>query len=430
VLADTIVAESSAAGAAERAVVRVSGPRAREVVAAVFAPPVPAHRGRWSGTVLVRGQALPAYVLGMPAPHSFTGEDVVELHVPGGSLFVQCLLDELLVVGAPFGLRLALPGEFTARACQNGRLDAAAAEGILLLLHAADARELGAGVQWLRGGLSRDVAALRNEVYEVLAWLEAGFDFGGDETGPLPLAGLGERLTALRAAAAAVLAEVPAAAPGGELLLLGASNAGKSSLCNALSGQSASLVAASAGTTRDLLRHAVGAAALWDAPGDLDSPAAADALALALRDRLAGRAAGSLWVVDASAPQLPVGSAGLPCLGVVWTKVDLATPPTDAPLPPDVPVFATSATTGTGLGPLRAWLQRSAAGEVAAGAPVRRPLQAALAALERALPLLAAAPELAAAELHEAARHLAGVDGQHGIEPLLDRIYGRFCLGK
>lgn len=428
-LADTIVAESSAAGAAERAVLRLSGPQVREIAARVFAPGLPARRGRWPGTVTVRGQALPAFALGMPGPHSFTGEDVVELHVPGGSLFVQCLLDELLVVGAPLGLRLALPGEFTARACQHGRLDAAAAEGILMVLHAADARELGAGVQWLRGGLSRDVDRLREQLFDVLAWLEAGLDFGGDETGPLPLAALADRLLQLVLAATAVLAEVPAAAPGGELLLLGASNAGKSSLCNALAGQTASLVDAAAGTTRDLLRHAVGAAALWDAPGDLDRPSAADALALALRDRLAGRAAGALWVVDASRPQLP-GGGGLPCLAVVWTKLDLADPPAGVALPQGVPTFGVSVATGTGLAELHRWLQRCAGGGVAAGAPVRRPLQAAVAALERAAALLASAPELAAAELHDAARHLAGIDGRHSAEPLLDRIYGRFCLGK
>ncbi|MGB3967266.1 MAG: tRNA uridine-5-carboxymethylaminomethyl(34) synthesis GTPase MnmE, partial [Planctomycetota bacterium] len=139
-LGDTIVALASAPGPSERAVIKISGPRARAVAATVFAPAVPAVRGVVEGHVTVRGQPVAAFALSMVAPASFTGEDTVELHVPGGALLVQCLLDAMRYDGEARGVRLALPGEFTARAVQNGKLTPASVEGLLLLLHAADRR--------------------------------------------------------------------------------------------------------------------------------------------------------------------------------------------------------------------------------------------------------------------------------------------------
>lgn len=438
-LADTIVAECSAPGAGERAVLRLSGPQARNAAALVFAPALPAARAQVSGTVEVRGHRLPAYALVMPAPRSFTGEDVVELHVPGGALLVRCVLDALLARGEALGLRTALAGEFTARACSNGRLDLAAAEGILMLLHASDAQQAAAAVQWVGGGLSVAIDALRGRLFDVLASLEAELDFA-DEA--LPASAPDERRAQLQPIARELeqlLQHLPASAPGGELLLLGRSNAGKSSLCNALQGREVSLVDSSPGTTRDLLRHEVGGAVLWDAPGDLDAPGAADAAALALRDRLAGRAAAVLWVLDANAPVLPVlPSAGeWPCLAVVFTKCDLLAAPATPPLPPelqarlpDVRRFFTSAHTQAGLAELRDWLLRVGAARVAPGAPLRHPLQQAQRAIERALGAASEGAELVAVELQAAVRALEGALFGHTAEPLLDRIYGRFCLGK
>ncbi|MFM1873025.1 MAG: hypothetical protein RL398_2447 [Planctomycetota bacterium] len=432
-LADTIVAESSAPGAGERAVLRLSGPAARAAAALVFAPALANVRAQVDGQVAVRGVSLAAYALVMPGPGSFTGEDTVELHVPGGSLFVQCLLDDLLARGRELGLRAALPGEFTARACRNGRLGLAEAEGVLMVLHAQDRRELAGGVQWLRGGLAREVDEVRARLWDAAALLEAGLDFTADETGAVAPDELRPQLAAAGARLQALLEHLPMAAPGGELLLLGRSNAGKSSLCNALVGRADSLVDAGAGTTRDLLRHVVGQTALWDAPGDLDSPSAADAAALALRDRLGGRAAAALWVLAADRMQVPAQTAGLHCAAIVVTKCDLVGRVDPAALvaaPPGVPVFVTSTATGEGVAALRRWLQRQKGGGIAPGAPLRGPLLAASAAVERAATALLGTPELAAAELLDAVRELAGVDGRHSAEPLLDRIYGRFCLGK
>ena len=439
-LGDTIVARASAQGSSERAVLRVSGPRALALAGTVFAPrlaPLLAPvRAVVEGPVTVRRHRVPAMALVMPGPRSFTGEDVVELHVPGSALLVQHLLDRLLDDGAARGVRLALPGEFTARAVQNGKLAPAAVEGLLLLLHAADRRAVAVALQWLRGGAVAEVAGMRSQLQDVLALLEAGLDFSDGETGEVPVALWQAPLRLVQERLQALSAALPAAAPGGEVLLLGRANAGKSSLANALAGRSAAIVDAVPGTTRDLLRVELpDGGVLWDAPGDLDAVDAADAAALALRERLGGGAMALLLVLDASDPFVPPSALAstLPWLGVVWTKCDRVAPP---PLPAAIaglaeglPVFATSAVAGTGLDDLRTWLaQQARAGVVDAGGPLREALTAAAAAVRRAID--GPAPELAAVDLQVALRSLDGLAGEHSAEQLLDRIYSRFCLGK
>jgi tRNA modification GTPase len=439
VIGDTVVARASTPGPAARAVLRLSGPAARAAAARVFAPAIPGVRAQLDGSVVVRGRAVAAMVLSMPGPASFTGEDVVELHVPGSPLLLEVLQAELLRGGADLGLRAALPGEFTARAFQSGRLDAAQVEGLLLLLHAADRRESAAAMPWLQGGWSAAAEELRAGLQDALALAEVGLDFGDGDTGEVPDEAWAPRLPGLRERLAAMLAAVPVVAPGGEVLLLGRANAGKSSLANALAGAPRALVDGRAGTTRDLLRVELApGAVLWDAPGDLDAPSAADREALDLRDRLGGRAASLLVVLDASAPELPPSalSSPLPWFGVVFTKCDLAAPPplpaaARDRLPPGAVPFTTSARTGAGLDALRRAL--AATGEaraVDAGGPLRRALEASLQAIDRALAALPAGPEVVAVELQSALRSLDGIGGTHSAEDLLDRIYGRFCLGK
>jgi tRNA modification GTPase len=428
-LGDTIVAQASAPGASARAVLRLSGPAALAAAELVFAPPLARVRAQVDGALRLGDGVLPALALVMVGPASFTGEDTVELHVPGSPMLVRSLLDTLLAEGRTLGVREALPGEFTARACQNGRLTLAQAEGVLLLLHAADTAAAAAAAQWLRGGYVEAATELRARLQDALALLEVGLDFGDGEAGAVPTADW-----------LSPLAAVAAAAPGGEVLLLGRANAGKSSLVNALLGRDAALVDGAPGTTRDLLRAEVlPGVALWDAPGDLDEPTAADAAALALRERLAGRAASLLCVLDATAPAAPpsVLASPLPWLAIVWTKCDLVAQP--PPLPPAlaaragdvVPVVATSAARGAGLEPLRELLRRSAtAGVVDAGGPLRSALSAAALAVERARGAAGLGAELAAVELQAALAALDGIGGSHSPEHLLDRIYGRFCLGK
>ncbi len=436
-LGDTIVARASAAGSSERAVIRVSGPRARDVARRVFAGELPARRAVVEGGVHVRDKVVAAMALVMPGPRSFTGEDVVELHVPGGMLLVQILVDAMLADGAAAGVRAALPGEFTARAVLHGKLGAGELEGLLLLLHAQDDREAAAAWSWLRGGASAEVQVLRSRLQDALALLEVGLDFSDGDTGEVPRSAWQQPLHEVSERLLALVAALPLAAPGGEVLLLGAANAGKSSLANALAGRAAAIVDASAGTTRDLLRIALpDGGVVWDAPGDLDQPAAIDAAALAMRDRLGASAQALLVVIDAHAPRVPPSALAspLPWLGVVVTKCDdgaaAPLPPAIAGLRPEVPRFATSARTGFGIAPLARHLARTArAGVVDAGGPLRTALRAALLAVERARHGDAGS-ELVAVDLQAALRALGGIAGEHHPEQLLDRIYGRFCLGK
>jgi tRNA modification GTPase len=337
-LGDTIVARASAAGSSERAVVRVSGPRAFVVVGAVWVGVLPERRGAFAGRVRVRGREVEALALVFVCPSSFTGEDVVELHVAGSAMLVEALLAELLADGAARGVRAALAGEFTARAVQHGKLPAAAVEGLLLLLHATDRSAAAAAAAWLHGGACADVATLRERVQDVLALLEAGLDFGDGETGAVPDVEWRTPLRVVHDRLAALAATLPAAAPGGELLLLGAANAGKSSLANALAGRAAALVDATAGTTRDLLRVELpGGGVLWDAPGDFAGAGDADVEALVSRDRLGAGAAGHLLVLDATAPHVPLAAltATTPRAAIVWTKCDrvAAPPPLSTVLP-------------------------------------------------------------------------------------------------
>lgn len=425
-LGDTIVAVASPPGPGARAILRLSGPAALAAVGDVFAVALPRRRGVVDGAVRWRGAALPAFALVMPGPGSFTGEDVVELHVPGSPLLVELLLQGIVDAGRDAGVRRALPGEFTRRAFEHGRLDLAQAEGVLRLVHADTQADAAAGLSWLHGGLADAVAALRAELQDALATIESGLDFTDEETGAVAAASWQPRAAAAHRGLEALLAALPAATAGGELLLAGAANAGKSALANALAGRAEVLVDGTPGTTRDLLRVEIGdGVVLWDAPGDLDRPGAVDAVALALRDRLGGRAAAALLVID---PELPhVATPPLPVAAVVWTKADRGASLPAVVLPP-VPRFVVSAVAGTGLTELRAFLRDQVAAGPVPGSPVRTSLQGALRALDAAA--ARTEPELVAIDLQAALAALDGVAGRHSAEDVLDRIFARFCLGK
>ena len=232
-IGDTIVALASAPGIGERAVLRLSGPQARAAAALVFAPALPAERCQVDGVVQVRGLRFPAMALGMRGPRSFTGEDTVELHVLGSPMLVELLLEALGAAGAGLGVRAALPGEFTARAVQNGKLDGVAVEGLLVLLHAADRQQVAMGMQWLRGGHGAVVHEVRAALQDTLALLEVGLDFDEQEAGAVPTSAWVPQVQRIAALLAQVRRATPMVATGGELMLLGCSNAGKSSLANA-----------------------------------------------------------------------------------------------------------------------------------------------------------------------------------------------------
>jgi len=379
--------------------------------------------------VRVGDHGVPCLVLVMPGPASYTGEDVVELHLPGSPLLLDSVARRLE------GARLATPGEFTRRAFENGRLDLCECEAVLHLIHAASDADRAFALDVLRGGLGQRVDALREKVQDARALVEAGLDFGPEETGSvlredwLPI--LGEAVADL----CQLLEELPPTGVQGELFLVGASNAGKSSLLNALTGRDQALVAATPGTTRDVVGFDVKVGAhttlrVLDGPGDLERPGPVDAQALALRNRLVAGAAGAILVVDLSAPAVG-GASGLRVLAVVGTKLDLAPDAMVLDPPPGVPVFRVSSVDGRGLGELREFL-RCQTGQSPLGLEgrVHDALRAAREAVGRALAGATGPEEIVAVDLQEAVDALDRVHGQSTQEDVLDRVFARFCLGK
>lgn len=425
-IGDTIWAVASPPGGASRGVIRISGPEAFAAAEAVVVEPVPRARGAHELGVVVLGRRIDALVLTMPGPRSYTGEDVVELHLPGSPLLLER-------VGAACGVRRALPGEFTRRAFENRRISLDQAEAVLALIHAADLGAARRAAVALGGGLRPAIAVVRGLVDEVRAWLEAGLDFTADETGAveaeiwLPLArDAGRRLDAL-------LDELPVARPGGDLVLLGAANAGKSSLCNALAGRDVVIVSDQPGTTRDLIAVEIAPGVrLLDAPGDVDGAAGADAAALRHRDAGAGSATAAILVVDPRLPRL-ADPRGLGVVAVVLTHADAGAGALPEGLPAGVPVFRVGSPARIGIDDLRRFLlERAAPGPDVGGSATRESVEAARDALERAITagVIGDAAELAAFELQEAIAALDRIDGSSCPEDLLDRVFARFCLGK
>src|SRR5258706_2834029 len=247
---DTIAAIATPPGAAARALIRLSGPRAAEIVAALWRGPFErGARGIFRGRIDDGQGTQPALLFWMPGPRSFTREDVAELQLPGAGALVRAALARVCELGA----RPAEPGEFTRRAFHSGRIDLSRAEGLLELVLASNEAERAAAAELVGGGLARRVETLRSELLDLCALCEAGLDFEAADTGHVPPAELEQRAARLRARLDEALAfEGARARRGGEprVLLAGAPNAGKSTLFNALLGREEALVHAQAGTTR------------------------------------------------------------------------------------------------------------------------------------------------------------------------------------
>lgn len=441
VAGDTIAAQATPPGHGGIGIVRVSGPATGDIAAAL-APPLPAPRAAAlrafrdaDGTALDRG-----LVLWFPAPGSYTGEDVVELHGHGGPAVLDGVLARVLALGA----RPARPGEFTERAFLNGRIDLAQAEAVADLIESADAAGARAAVRSLEGAFSARVQDLVAELTALRAWVEAALDFPDDDVDPLADATLRGRVDALRASLAATRA---AAAEGRRLVegltvvIAGAPNAGKSSLLNRLAGTDAAIVTEVPGTTRDTLREAIrldgvpltvidtaGLRATAD-PVESEGVRRAQA-ALAAADRV-------LLVVDTAAPAaLPTDLPDGVAVDVVRNKIDLSGEPAGVEESQAGRVFRVSAYTGAGLDALRAHLRGVlGGGDGGVFSARRRHLEAldrAGAEVDAAAAELAGAGagELAAERLRAAQDALGTITGAVASEDLLGEIFARFCIGK
>jgi tRNA modification GTPase len=315
--ADTIAAVSSAPLAAERAIVRMSGPRAIPVAAELFDPqdgPPPAQLPAWSvvrGTLKLPALAspVPALLYLMRAPRSYTREDVVEFHIVGSPPLAAALLAEL----TSRQVRLARPGEFTERAYLSGRIDLSQAEAVLKLIHARSDAERRLALGELTGDLSRRTDIIAEHLAEILTRAELSLDFSEDDVPDVSPAGLAAGLAGpasglddlLRSGAASqVFAERP------RVGIVGRANVGKSSLFNRLLGRDEAIVTDVAGTTRDLLEAELsldGAELLLvDTAGEKIPAEDLDELALERSHAELQRADLVLLVIDSSAPLTPI----------------------------------------------------------------------------------------------------------------------------
>jgi tRNA modification GTPase len=432
---DTIAAVATPAGRGGIGVVRVSGPDVRHIAKALLGELPPPRHARYLTFHSVRGEAVDRGIaLFFPTPHSYTGEDTLELQGHGGPLVVQEVLSACLDAGA----RLAQPGEFTRRAFLEGRIDLAQAEAVADLIDAASREAARSAMRSLSGEFSAAIDGLRTEIVELRALTEAMLDFPEEDVDALHRDDALARLARLRTALQETLAK---SRQGGLLrrglhvVLAGPPNVGKSSLLNCLAGEDRAIVTPIPGTTRDALREPVQIEGvpltLVDTAGLRAAGDRIERLGMERTQREVASADIVLIVAEATTAPTPV--EGVPADAVrlvVYNKVDLH-PAFTAP----AGALAVSARTGKGLEALRKAIVH-AAGWSSAGESVflaRERHVRALGACEQHLARAACVTdrwELFAEELRLAHDQLSGILGSYTSDDLLGEIFSRFCIGK
>ena len=431
---------STARGRAAIAVIRLSGPEAGVVLEALTGSRPAARRASVrdlrhpeTGETLDRG-----LVLWLPGPNSFSGEDMAELHIHGGPAVTAALLECL---AARPGLRPAEPGEFTARAFRNGRLDLTAVEGLSDLIAAETAAQRRQALRQLDGALAALVERWRGALTAIMAQLEAEIDFPDEELGLERNAEAAVPLCRLRREIGDHLTAAPRGArlrEGFRVALVGAPNVGKSSLLNALAKREVAIVTDEPGTTRDILELHLDLGGypviLADMAGLRDEPGRVEAIGIAKARAFAEAAGLRLFLTDRPEPLDPgIGHLRQGDDLVLRTKADLHENRASAP-----GEHAISTVTGQGLEPL---LQQIEARAVTAlggqDAPVftrlrhRTALAETAAALDRALGHWQdAPPELVAEDLRIAGQALGRIIGRIDVEEILDVVFSEFCIGK
>jgi tRNA modification GTPase len=434
---DTIYALSSGLGRAGIAVVRLSGPGAGPVLAALTGG-LPAPRVASLRKLKARaGQVIDeSVVLWFPLPHSATGEDVVELHLHGAPAILEFLFAELMRFD---GLRLAEPGEFSKRAFANGKLDLVEVEGLADLLAAQGEAQRRLAMRQFLGETSAVYERWRKDVIAALALHEAAIDFVEEDD----VAGKArematpviERLITELQAALQKSAQNAALRSGLRVVIAGAPNVGKSSLLNALAGREAAIVSPLAGTTRDVVEAQIMfeglPLTLADTAGlRVTSSDAVEEMGMARAQAAAGAADILLWV---SAPDIDekVGPPRTPDL-FVQNKSDLASIRSR-----NESAIAISTKTGAALNHLRDVLQKMIHVKLMGTEDAIVVRQRHVIAVQETIGLLTESianadrpHELIAEDLRKAARALGSITGHVGVEDLLDKIFSEFCIGK
>ncbi len=460
---DTIVAVASAAGGGARGIIRVSGRGVTEIIGPLFQADDPLWTEangarRWTGHWGEPG--VPVAVYFWPDERSYTGERLAEIHVPGSSVLLERMLGEILAQGG----RAARRGEFTLRAFLAGKLDLVQAEGVLGVIEATDADELGRGLAQLAGGISKGLTGVRQDLLNLLADLEAGLDFTDEGLTFVPAEEVLRRMDSGIRYLEKLLAQSANRFTSGELpevMIVGPANAGKSTLFNVLAGVGAAIVSAHPGTTRDLISREVifstgrtsgrkeGSGELcvrlFDSAGEEAEAAELIRTGLALRDEQLRRA--RLILRCRRAEEWPATGERLTDAGFpeertirIATQCDRLTEGSEAEKRlKSSGILTISALTGVGMQDLiRAIGERiqGVSGEEqllgTTAARCRHSLQSAIENLERAQGLTAegAGDELVTEELRGALQSLGEVTGEVSTDDVLDRIFSRFCIGK
>jgi tRNA modification GTPase len=409
---DTIAAIATPAGRGGIGIVRISGPRAADIARTLTGALPPPRRARLDTFRDARGEIIDeGLVLFFPAPHSYTGEAVIELQAHGGPVVMHTLLAACLDAGA----RLAEPGEFTRRAFLEGRIDLAQAEAVADLIDAASRSAARSALRSLRGEFSAAVESLAAQLVELRALTEAMLDFPEEEVDALHRDAAATRLAAGRATLESIFERSRQGSllrSGIHVVLAGRPNVGKSSLLNRLAGEERAIVTPIAGTTRDALREAIEIEGVplvvVDTAGLRESREEVERLGVERTHRELARADVVVFVYEAGSgigaeerSLLALLPDGVPCVRVA-NKVDLARGAVDEP-----DAIAVSAKTGEGLDALRRAVLDAAGwhpGEETVFLARERHLRA-----------------------HAA---LCEITGEFSADDLLGEIFARFCIGK
>ena len=437
---DTICALASGLPPSAIAIIRISGPAVAEIGSSFLESGLPGPRRAAltyiydsAGAQIDQGIALYAR-----APHSYTGEDTLELYLHGGQAVIDHALRALTSVP---GVRLAEPGEFTRRAFENGKLDLTEAEGVADIIEAETGAQKAQALRQLSGGLTDIYDGWRDELTGALALVEVIIDF--PDEGDVPL----DTARPILAVLDKVISEIETSLgdrgvgerirDGFRIAIVGPPNAGKSSILNRLARREAAIVTDIAGTTRDIVevRLILGGQIVWvaDTAGLRETEDVVEAEGVRRARRAAAEADLRIHVIDGADPSPPPGPIE-PQDIVVFNKADARSPV----LAPDgaLPV---SAVTGDGIAQLESALagfvsQRAASVEapVITRARHREKLAAGLTSLTSAHQVLTQdiGAELAAEDIRMALRHLSSVIGKVDVEDVLGAVFSKFCIGK
>jgi tRNA modification GTPase len=451
---DTIAALSTPPGTGGLAVVRVSGTRAIEIVAGLFSPKramralteMATHRVAFGEIHDGQGEKIDdALVSLFRAPHSFTGENTVEISCHG-SVYIQQKILQLLVAG---GARMATAGEFTQRAFLNGKMDLAQAEAVADLIASENAAAHRVAMQQLRGGFSAELQALRAQLLDFASLIELELDFSEEEVAFADRAQLNTLLQQLQTVVGRLLQSFAlgnAIKKGVPVAIVGATNVGKSTLLNTLLGEERAIVSDLPGTTRDSIEDTLSLEGILfrfiDTAGLRNTSESIEQLGIERTFDKIRHASVVLFVVDATRPETCAPLDDIRArmndaqhLIIVVNKTDMARCEvlcTPAPIP-------ISAKNRQGLEALTKALLRSlhraplAANEtIVTRLRHYEALQGAQKALTRVAQGLSdgISSDLIAQDIREALYHIASITGEIATEDILENIFGKFCIGK